>query len=252
MKLKFSILITAIFIFSYAVQAQDFWMTKSYSRWTAEEVETMLNNSPWAFSREVRITNPQQITQAAGAVYPGYIGDSTTRTGGIDPATDIIITLRLRSANPVRQAIVKKNLFEKKQNLKSEEETIFEIRQKGLLACPACGEFYVLALTGRSKTDRNYDPIFRVFNSAQLKEIQTFLYLQNDKGEKRPLVNFVPPKAPGDEAIFFFPRLDEKGKPLFDETSKELIFNASKNEVNLLVNFKISIAPAMIDGKFDF
>lgn len=252
MKLKIFILFTTLLVFSNAARAQDFWMTKSYSRWTAEEVEKMLTDSPWAMSKEVRITNPQQISQAAGAFSPSYVGNSATITGGIDPSTELIVTLRLRSSNPIRQAIVRKNALDKKKDLDEKEEELFQTRQNGLLVCPACGDYYVLALSGKSKTDRNYDPIFRVFNSARFKDLQKYLYLQNDKGEKRELVNFVPPKAPGEEAIFFFPRLDDKGQPLFDETSKEMIFNASKNEVNLLVNFKMPVAAASVDGKLDF
>jgi hypothetical protein len=41
---------------------------------------------------------------------------------------------------------------------------------------------------------------------------------------RRELVHFIAPKHDGDEAIFFFPRLDDQKRPLLTPESKKLIF----------------------------
>jgi hypothetical protein len=49
--------------------------------------------------------------------------------------------------------------------------------------------------------------------------------LANEKDEKRELVHFVAPKNQVDDAVFFFPRFNEKGEPLVTATSKKIILS---------------------------
>lgn len=121
-----------------------------------------------------------------------------------------------------------------------------------MLECPACRENYVLTLSAESQENKNYDPVFALLSGARLADLKRYVVLQNDKGEKRELVFFTPPKIAGEEAVFFFPRLDKKGNPLFTAESKELIFNVTNNQVSPATNFKIKIAPMLIDGKVEF
>lgn len=257
MKIKSNFFIILIFILfsSVAAFAQDLWLTKSYVRWNAKEVEQMLNASPWTQSQKIRVQTGGRTNAAAGSVV-GNVSLAPTIANSVDtastsPSIDYTFTLRLRSAVPIRQAIARKNELNKK-NLDPKELTSFEARQKGLLECPACQDNYVLTLSAESQENKNYDPIYALFGSARLTDIKRYIVLQNDKGEKRELVYFMPPKIAGEEAVFFFPRLDKKGNPLFTAENKELIFNVTNNQVSLATNFKIKIAPLMIDGKVEF
>ena len=66
------------------------------------------------------------------------------------------------------------------------------------------------------------------------------------------LIHFVPPKAPGDEAIFYFPRFNEEGKPLLTSTETELIANFTNNDVNMNTNFRVDLTKLMVNGVIDF
>jgi len=234
MKNKQSIFFSLIFILflSVAAAAQDFWMTKSFIRWDKNEIEKMLGDSPWAQSQKVRVQIEGRTNAAAGSVV-GNVSIAPTITTTVSntttaPSIDYTFTLRLRSAVPIRQALIRKNQLGK-QKLDKKELEQFEKRQNGILECPACQDNYILTLSAKSNENKNYDPIFEFFGKARFEDLKRYIILQNDHGEKRELVHFTPPKIAGDEAIFFFPRYDEKGNPLFKAESKELIFNVTNN-----------------------
>src|SRR5205085_1223158 len=111
---------------------------------------------------------------------------------------DFTVTLRLRSSMAIRLALIREEQLQTDvKALNNDDLTLYNKRQKGLYECPACVENYVVTVTSRSKENKNYDAIYTLFASAKLEELKRFIYLQNEKGEKRELVHFTPPKVPG-------------------------------------------------------
>jgi hypothetical protein len=255
------------FNFVWVTNAQSDWKAKNFDQWDAKDVETILNKSDWVKKQEVRLQYEATSSAVAGARTPqvSSAGGGTSAAdvvpnsvnsvnqGSIQPSVDFTFTLRLRSSLAVRLALIRKMQLETNvEKLSKEEFELYKKRQVGLYECPACAEHYVLTLTSSSKENKNFDAVFSTFSKAQFNDIKRYIYLQNDKGEKRELINFVPPKAPGEEAIFFFPRFDAENNLLFTKESKYLIFNVTNNSVNSTVNFKIEIAPIIIGDKVDF
>lgn len=245
---------------------QENWKTKNFDQWTKADVERILNDSAWVQKREVRLQYSPTSNVAAGSFLPGVasaggfsgnassrVAGNTVKQGNIQPAVDFTFALRLRSSMAVRLALVRQ--MQLATDTEKLSETDFEEYKKkltGLYQCPACADNYVIALTSSSKENKNYDAVYTAFSGARIEELKTYIFLKNERGEKRELVHFTPPKAPGDEAIFFFRRLDEKGKPLFTKNSKSIIFNTTKNEVNSVTNFKLNVAPLVVGEKVDF
>jgi hypothetical protein len=166
---------------------------------------------------------------------------------------DFQFTLRLRSALPIRQALARLKQLEAKYDQMSEKDrAAFDTKMKGLVECPACNQNYVLTLGSKSKQNPGADAVYSLYKGGRLDDLQRYVYIANDRGERRTLVHFVPPRVPGDEATFFFPRLDDKGMPLITESTKELTFNLSDNEVNAVTNFKIDVSKLKLNGKVEF
>ncbi len=261
-----AVILSFLFLLSVFSFAQDDWKTKDVDKWTKEDIKTILEKSDWVKSQEVRLQYSPTQNVAAGSFSPGVVnaggfsGNSSARAAGntinqgsIQPAIDFTFTLRLRSSMAIRLALIRQMQLETDVNKLSEAEFAeYKKKQIGLYECPACTDNYVLTLTSSSRENKNYDAVFTALAQARLEELKTYIYLRNDKGEKRELVHFVPPKAPGEEAIFFFRRLDENGNLLFTKDSKHLIFNSTKNEVSTVANFKINITPLIIGEKVDF
>lgn len=244
-----------------AVVAQGDWAKKSYQEWSKKEAEDILNKSAWTATQEVRIKYAGQAQAVAGA--PNAVGETTggriandenTATlGGANAPVDFVFTLRLRSALPVRQAVVRlKQLEAKEGKLNDKERAGFEARMKGLLECPACAQNYVLTLSSKSKNVPGADAVYHLYKGGRLDDLKRYVFIANDRGERRDLVHFVTPKVPGDEATFFFPRLDEKGAPLLTTESKTLIFNLTNNEVNAVTNFRVDVSKLIVNGRVEF
>jgi hypothetical protein len=247
--LLFSILILIASSAASGISAQELWQ-KPASEWSKQEAETVLNKSPWAISQELRMRYRGGLRQVAGT---GNIVLGDTVESGTEPPTDFTFTLRLRSGTPIRLALVRlKEIEENFEKMPPEKRSNFIQKYRGLVECPACAENYVLTLSSKSKSNPGADAVYATFGGAKLADLKRYIFLQNDKGEKRELSHFAAPKAPGEEAVFFFPRFDEKGKLLFTNENKYLIFNLTKDEVNINTNFKVQLKPLFQGDAVDF
>jgi hypothetical protein len=246
-------LVTAICVTVVCVQAG--WQQKPYTQWSKSEAESILNDSPWASKQEVRVQFDKHSQKAAGS-YSGVSSASAAQAQtevSTDVPVDFQFTLRLRSALPVRQALVRlKQLNTDLEKLSAKDLATFDTQVKGLRECPACADNYVVTLSSKSSNSPGADAVYSSFKGGRLADLQRYVYIANERGERRQLVHFVAPKAPGEEAIFFFPRLDDKGAPLLTPESKELLINVSDKQVNSVTNFKMDVSKMVMNGKVEF
>ncbi|MDT4955226.1 MAG: hypothetical protein QOJ02_3364 [Acidobacteriota bacterium] len=256
----FGAILVLMFCLSGQVRAQNVWTQKPFRQWTKEEAEKVLNDPPWAKKQELRISYAGRSTAVAGAptAAEGEGGlirteQNTAALGGARAPVDFVFTLRLRSALPVRQALVRLKQIEARYDQMSEKDRAkFDEKLKGLLECPACADNYVLTLSSKSKESPGADAVYSTFGGAKEADIKRYLVIINDRGERRELVHFVPPRVPGEEAVFFFPRLDDKGAPLLKPETKTLVFNVTNGEANNIVNFRIDISALVAEGAVQF
>lgn len=229
--------------------------SKPYTEWSREEAARVLNASSWAMQQEVRIKFDKELQKAAGS-YSGVSGAAAAQAQTevtTQMPVDFIFTLRLRSAVPVRQALVRlKTLDTDFEKMTREQMEAFDKLAKGLLECPACAGNYVVTLSSRSKNSPGADAVFTVLKGGRISDLQRYVFIANERGERRNLVHFVAPKAPGDEATFFFPRLDDKGEPLLKPDTRELIINLNDNRPNSISNFRIDVRKIIVNGKVEF
>jgi hypothetical protein len=238
--------------------AQEPLLAKPFDRWTRADAKKILNDSPWATMQEVRIRYVGESRLVAGGPQPtsgttNRTDQNTINSGGAEAPLDFQFTLRLRSAMPVRQALVRlKQIDIGYDELTDKDRAAFDAKTKGLLECPACVENYVLTLSSKSAQSPGADAVYSVFKGGRIDDLKRYVYIANERGDQRPLIHFVPPKVPGDEATFFFPRFDDSGAPLLTTANKELVFNITNNEINLVTNFKLDVSKFVLNGKVEF
>jgi len=240
------------------VLAQDLIPARPFEQWTKEDAKKILNDSPWAIMQEVRIKYAGESRPVAGGPQP--LSGTTNRTeqntinsAGAEPPVDFQFTLRLRSSVPIRQALVRLKQIEAKYDKLSDKDRVaFDAKTKGLLDCPACADNYVITLSSKSVQNPGADAVYSVMKGGRLEDLKRYIYIANERGERRSLIHFIPPKVPGDEATFFFSRLDDSGLPLLTPENKELVFNVTNNEVNIVTNFKLDVSKLVMKGKVEF
>ncbi len=240
------------------VLAQDSILSRPFDQWTKEDAKRILSDSPWAIMQEVRIKYAGESRPVAGGPQPlsgtsNRTEQNTINSAGAEPPVDFQFTLRLRSAMPIRQALVRlKQIEAKYDKLGDKDRVAFDVKTKGLLECPACADNYVITLSSKSAQSPGADAVYSVLKGGRLEDLRRYVYIANERGERRLLIHFVPPKVPGDEATFFFSRLDDSGLPLLTPESKELVFNVTNNEVNIVTNFKLDVSKLVMNGKVEF
>lgn len=179
--------------------AQQNWEKSSYQSWGAVEVKSVLEASPWS-----RII--EQETALAAMVF-----------GVSAPKVPERITVLLRSALPVRQALLReRQLAAKYDRLSPTDQAAFDTKNKALLDCPACAKYYVISVKCNHAC----------YGGTFIEEHKKSFYLVNDKGERRELAGATPLPDSQGGAVFFFPRLNDKGESLLTIGSKELTFNS--------------------------
>ena len=247
--------VLVIGVLTGVVFAQNELPKTPFPEWSKSEAEAVINNSPWAKQQELRIKFDKETQKAAGS-YSGVSGAAAAQSQmevTSQMPVDFIFTLRLRSALPVRQALVRLKVIETNvEKLTAQQRVAYDALMKGLLECPACAANYVVTLSSKSKNNPGADAVFATLKGGRLADLQRYVYLANERGERRSLVHFLPPKAPGEEAVFFFPRTDEKGAPLLTLANKELLINLTDNQANSITNFKIDVTKLALNGKVEF
>ena len=147
---------------------------------------------------------------------------SFNRTLGNPP-----VVIRLHSGLPVRKAIIRgRQIAAKYDKMKDNEKAEFDKSSKGFLDCAICQDYYVVSLT--QFPDRTGQTVQEaIFQRMTMEDLKGNAWLLNDKGERSELVQFTPPKGPGDSAYFFFARKDDKGNVLLtpDNKSFKFVFN---------------------------
>lgn len=181
-----------------AAAAQKVWESKPYTEWTKEEIIEIIGDSPWA-----RLVQPQ-----------ASISEGLSNNG---------VTVRVRSALPIRQALVRlKQIENKYDKMKDKKKREFDEQMKGTLECPACRDNIVITFSPPiSKLPLYYN--IAPLRTLTLERLQGKVYLLSEKGDRRELVFFVPPKGSDGEATFFFPKLDNEQKNFITD-SKKMIF----------------------------
>src|ERR1041385_3398216 len=127
-RLIFGLLITSAACALVAGAAIAQALNKPYQQWTAKEAERLLTDSPWAQTE------------------PGLV-----MSGKFDPITEVVdttITVRLRSALPVRQALARLNQLKDRYDQKNEpDRAVIDARNKELLECSECADYYAVSIT---------------------------------------------------------------------------------------------------------
>lgn len=215
------ILVAAVAAFGQAKRAVNDWESKPVEKWDLKDVGYLLDDSPW--SRTVK-----GHVQTGPVLVPGSI------------------RFRLYSALNIRLALIRKlQLSEKFDLMDAKEKDAFNARYKAVLECPKCDEFYIIALKQEDSSILS--------NAMRVEGRSESIYLSNEKGEKRKLASF----SPGSEALFFFPRKNDKGEPLLTAENKMLVFNF-RNEagddaiVQLFERVYINVREIVRDGKVIF
>ena len=230
--LYFLLLVSGSLVLPGSARAQ--LTDKPFQKWTAKEAEGLLIDSPWAQTR-------------AGLVAAGWW----------DPlieANNTAVTLSLRSALPVRQALARLRQLKNKYDKKSDsEKAAIDARNKPLLECSECADYYMVAMSPGPGSETGLPANLQRTSVAWLK---LNVQIRNEKGESRELVKFVNPKSVQDDAVFYFSRFDSKGEPLIGPANRTVTISFDPRiflwKKATLTKFDFDVAKMIVNGQVVF
>jgi hypothetical protein len=210
-------------------RAQQNWEKTPYRSWDAADVKAVLEKSAW--SRVV-----EQDTSVGSSIL------------GVNAAKmEVQTVILLRSAQPVRQALLReRQLANKYDRMNAAERVAFDEKNKALLDCPACAKYYVISVKCN----------YACYGGSFVEDHKKSFYLVNDRGERRELAGATPLADKQEGALFFFPRLNDKGAPLLTPASRELTFQflirAVVNADSMSQKYKFDVTKMMRGGEVVF
>jgi hypothetical protein len=214
------------------------WEKKSYREWTMNEAYSFLTESPWSQTRGKGIGSEASASETTAM-----------------PVDSEDITVRLRSALPVRQALARVRQLKAKYDEKNESgKASIDEKNKMLMECGPCADNYIVTLSPAPGRSKGVPSVLRTMPMAELKLNVT---LSDERGVKRELVHFEPPVGDGSDAIFFFSRFDERGEPLITPKSKKLIVSFGPKILDLRgmttnTRFEFDVSKMIVDGQVAF
>jgi hypothetical protein len=262
MKLNSSkmLLFICMFFLTVAASAQKN-LDKPFQNWSKSDATKIVSDSGWAQTY-------QSIAGSSSALAQQIARESTqtANRGGGNPRSvernlgPPPVVIRLHSALPVRQALIRlQQIGAGYDKMSGDKKAEFDASTKGFLECAICKNYYVVTLTQftDASNQRVEEAIFQRFT---LNDVKDNVYLINDKGEKRELVQFTPPKGAGDSAIFFFARKDAQGNQFLTPDNKEFKFVfkddflTSRNPYAGLIprNFEFKVSKITVSENLEF
>jgi hypothetical protein len=206
------------------------WEKTPYRSWGAADVKSILEASPWS-----------RVLERGTALAPMMFGTETTKV------SEKLVVL-LRSALPVRQALLReRQLAVKYDAMSATDQAAFDAKNKALLDCPACAKYYVVSVKC---------PYAGCYTGTFVEDHKKLFYLTNEKGERRELAGASPLPDNKGGAIFFFPRVNDKGEVLLTTANKKLTFHfALQAMVNLdtvTEKVELDVAKLVRGGEVNF
>jgi hypothetical protein len=226
-----------VFLMTTLVCAQEGWKAKPYQQWTKDDSVKTLSDSPWA-----------QV------VYADAMAGAATTESQLRA-----VTIQLRSALPIRQALLRlKQLDAKYDKMNDKQRSDFDAKMRETLACSVCADKYVISL-GPPQSSRPVGSGTRSLRDLTLGLLKKRVYIANESGERRELIYFAAPGHGTDEAFFFFPRFDERGRPLLTPENKKLIFFFEAKDLltpygRVLIpeRSEFNVSRLIVEGKVEF
>jgi hypothetical protein len=199
-------------IVSLTARGEGFWEKKDWKQWSKDDVRRMLEDSPWSrkFSVGKSIVS-RGLPSETGAARRGAAGDSEER---------IDYYFQIRSALPVREALVRDEEYRKKYDKMTEEEK----KAFDADAAITLGKQYEAAILVHAIYKSNIPTFERAlavyWQSIPENTLPLDVFIITPRGDHVGPVRFISPKSGTLEFDLLFPRIFN-GEPTIREGDKE-------------------------------
>jgi hypothetical protein len=240
--LLISLVLAALSSVGFAQKAE-----KPWTEWSKEEVQKLLESSPWAQVQNDTDTSQQFFSPTSDPRLTTGNPDTTRSVnlaqGATNQSVNVKFIVRFFSARPIRQALARQMALQ--QKLPDEAFA----RLKNFAEVKAENSIIITVLY-QSPDQRYANKVMQAFNSAITSTLKNSTYLQRTDGKQLFLEEYVPPGKDGFGARFIFLRFPDE-KPFVDAKTTELRFVAQFSS-DIKIDRRFKLADMMYHGELEF
>jgi len=219
---------------------------KPWTEWSKEEVQKLLESSPWAQVQNDTDVSQQFFSPTSDprlTTNPNSTGSVNLAQGATNQSINTKFIVRLFSARPIRQALIRQLVLKQKPP----DEAFAKMRQ---FAEVKSENSIIVTVTFESADQRYGNKVMQALNSAITSTLKNNTYLQRNDGKQLFLEEYIPPGKDGFGARFIFLRYPDE-KPFVDAKTTELrFFTQLSNDMKVDRRFKI--ADMMYHGELEY
>lgn len=234
-----------LFVMLLAISAPIAQTGKPWLEWTMKETTKILNDSAWG---QTQLETKQADAGPAAITNTGSSRTMVPRDASKDSpgaiTSYIKYYIRLLSAKPVRQAVVRKLILDspdisaqRKEELKSFAEA-------------TTSDFIVVAVVAEAKDRSMAGEALQAFKTATLESLKDSTYLERRDGKRLLLADFKAPVADGLGAKFVFPRM-LNNQPFLEPGGGHLRFYCELSK-SIRLEARYRISDMMYDGRLEY
>jgi len=238
--------ITAIlFLMFLATSALVAQSGKPWLEWNMKETTKILSDSAWA---QTQLETREADGASAAITNTGSSRTMTPRDASKDSpgaiTSYIKYYVRLLSAKPVRQAIVRKLMLDSPDMDAAHKEQLKSFAEA------TTSDFIVVAVVAEAKDKSMGRDAVQAFETATLASLKDSTYLERRDGQRVLLTDFKAPVADGLGAKFVFPRTLNNQPFLAPESGQFKFYSQLSKKITIEARYKVS--DMLYDGHLEY
>lgn len=204
MRTRWLVFIVVLCVIVQICFAEQFWEKKAFPKWSAKEVEQLMQDSPWSQTHTISAANITQTGVGRSASASGR--NSTSQAAGLSASEDIQhesnpqinYLVQFRSALPMRQAVARKLQIDAKyDSLTPEQKAAVDAKIAEYLSTSFTDRIVVQVRYG-SNVQTYFSDVRRYWMAQNAEQLKSSVFL-NAGGEKIPVGAYV---TTGDQPVF--------------------------------------------------
>lgn len=234
-----------LFVIFFATSALIAQTGKPWLEWNVKETTKILNDSAWGQTQ----LETKQADEGSGAITnTGSSRNMVPRDASKDSpgaiTSYIKYYVRLLSAKPVRQAVVRQLILD------SPDMDVERKKQLKSFAEATTSDFIVVAVVAEAKDRSMGNEALQAFKAATLESLKDSTYLERHDGQRVPLADFVAPVADGLGAKFVFPRM-LNNQPFLEPGAGQLKFYCQLSK-KIKIEARYKVVDMIYEGRLEY
>jgi hypothetical protein len=229
--------------------ADDFWVKKNWKEWTKGECNKILEDSPWA--KRFIVENASTV----GAMPSASHDPMSTSGPSVIGAGEIEYHIQVRSAEPIRQALIRQEQLEKNYDKMSDEDKKSFDAKVNQGMSKSQGDFIIFHVVYEGRSASLKSSLSAYWQSFVGSAIPRDVFIITDSGAHLPPMQYVSKQGPDMEFDLFFPRTSN-GQPVVAPGAKSVklqIKNPKIGDYNgKVVNAEFKLDKMTFGGKVEY